>query len=260
MTALIVLLKKEFRESWRSFRFLWVPLVFVLLGVSEPLTNYYMMDILKAVGNVPEGFEMLMPELSAEDIIAASAEQFQMIGIIVLIATFMGTFSRERQNGTATLLYVRPISFTVYYVSKWLMANVVAIVSVVAGFVGSAYYTVILYGQIDTSKLIAAVLSYCVWILFVMTVTVTLSAAFTTTVAAASSFIVVFVGMIVNSLIGSYWTVSPWKLAGYSMQLMKDGLDMGHFWWTFVLVLLLVALLIVIGIVTGKRNMALSKI
>ena len=60
------LLLKEWRESWRSFKFLWIPIVFLLLGVSDPLTNYFMDDILKAVGNMPEGFSMTMPELQAQ--------------------------------------------------------------------------------------------------------------------------------------------------------------------------------------------------
>jgi len=72
MSGFKVLLQKEYREAWRSWKFLWIPLVFALLGMSDPLTNYYMMDILNAVGNVPEGFEMLMPELVPVDLLQAS--------------------------------------------------------------------------------------------------------------------------------------------------------------------------------------------
>lgn len=111
MSGMNVLLQKEFREAWRSRKFLWIPLVFALLGMSEPLTNYYMMDILEAVGNMPEGFEMLMPELVPADLLLATISQFQLIGLLVLMASFVGAISKERSNGTATLLYVRPISF-----------------------------------------------------------------------------------------------------------------------------------------------------
>ena len=56
------LLLKEWRESVRSFKILWIPLVFVLLGISDPLMNYFMEDILQAVCNIPHGFLMTMPE------------------------------------------------------------------------------------------------------------------------------------------------------------------------------------------------------
>ena len=111
MSEFNVLLQKEFREAWRSWKFLWIPLVFALLGMSDPLMNYYMMDILNAVGNLPEGFVMTMPELVPADLLQATIGQFQMIGLLVLIAAFVGSTSKERANGMATLLYVHPISF-----------------------------------------------------------------------------------------------------------------------------------------------------
>ena len=162
------LLLKEWRDSWRSFKLVWIPLVFLLLGVSDPIMNYFMEDILQAVGNMPEGFEMIMPELKPADLLTASTGQFQLIGIIVLIAAYIGTFSRERQNGTATLLYVRPISFSALFLSKWVVASIVAVISAVAGYAGSMYYTALLYGTVDWAKFFAMVGTYCVWLMFVM--------------------------------------------------------------------------------------------
>jgi len=255
-----VLMQKEFRESWRSFKFLWIPLVFVLLGVSEPLTNYYMMDILKAVGNMPEGFEMIIPKLTSADIVKQSISQFQLIGLIVLIATFMGAISRERKNGTATLLYVRPISFSSYFLSKWVVANLVAIVGVLGGFVGSLYYTVLLYGKLNWGEFALAALSYCLWVIFVITVTLMMSAAFTMVVAATCSFVVVFVGMIVDSMVGTFWTVSPWKLVNYGMQFLYDGPDKGHFGWSVSVTVFSIVVFIILGIFASKRNAPMTKV
>lgn len=260
MMQFMVLMQKEFRESWRSFKFLWIPLVFVLLGVSEPLTNYYMMDILQAVGNVPEGFEMIIPQFTSADIIKASVSQFQLIGLIVLVAAFMGTISRERKNGTATLLYVRPISFSAYFLSKWVMASVVAIVGVLGGFAGSLYYTVLLYGKLNWGEFMFTVLSYCLWTIFVITVTLAMSAAFTTVVAAACSFVVVFIGMLVDSILGTFWTVSPWKLVNYGIQFLYDGPDKTHFGWSISVTVFSIAIFIVLGIVMSKRNASMTKV
>lgn len=254
------LLLKEWRDSWRNLKLLWIPLVFLLLGVSDPLMNYFMEDILQAVGNMPEGFEMIMPELRPADLLAASTGQFQSIGLIVLIAAYIGTFSRERQNGTATLLYVRPISFSALFISKWLTASIVAVLSAVAGYVGSMYYTAILYGTVDWTKFLAMIGTYCVWLMFVMAFTVAMSAAFQTAVAATITILFISVGLFIDTLIGGFWKVSPWKLSNYGVSLITDSVVMTNYWWTFGFVVLLMVIAIIFGIIMSKRNSSKVKI
>ena len=254
------LLLKEWRESWRSFKLLWIPLVFLLLGVSDPLMNYFMEDILNAVGNMPEGFMMTMPELQPADLLAASTGQFQSVGIIVLIAAYIGAFSRERQNGTATLLYVRPISFSALFLSKWLVASVVAIVSAMAGYAGSMYYTALLYGTVEWSKFLAMLATYSMWLLLVMAVTVAMSAAFQTSIAATIAIILVPIGLFIDLIIGAFWNYTPWKLANYGVALLTDSVLMKNYWTTFGIVGLLTIFMLVWGIFMSKRNMGNVKI
>ena len=254
------LLLKEWRESWRSFKLLWIPLVFLLLGISDPLMNYFMEDILNAVGNMPEGFMMTMPELQPADLLAASTGQFQSIGIIVLIAAYIGVFSRERQNGTATLLYVRPISFSALFLSKWLVASVVAIVSAIAGYAGSVYYTALLYGTVEWSKFLAMLATYSMWLLLVMAVTVAMSAAFQTSIAATIAIILVPIGLFIDLIIGAFWKYTPWKLANYGVALLTDSVLIKNYWTTFGIVGLLTIAMLLFGIFMSKRNMGNVKI
>lgn len=254
------LLLKEWRDSWRSFKLIWIPLVFLLLGVSDPLMNYFMEDILHAVGNMPEGFEMLIPELKPADLLIASTGQFQLIGIIVLIAAYIGTFSRERQNGTATLLYVRPISFRALFLSKWIVASIVAVISAIAGYAGSMYYTALLYGTVDGTKFLAMVGTYCVWLTFVMALTIAMSAAFQTAVAATITIVLIPFGLLIDQIIGGFWAVSPWKLPNYGLALLTESALMENYWWTFGLVAGLTVAIIVFGIVMSKQNSSKVKI
>lgn len=254
------LLLKEWRESWRSFKLLWIPLVFVLLGVSDPLMNYFMDDILKAVGNMPEGFTMTMPEFQPADLLAASTGQFQSIGIIVLIAAHIGAFSRERQNGTATLLYVRPVSYAALFFSKWIVASVVAVLSAVVGYAGSMYYTALLYGAVEWSKLLAMIATYSIWLLLVMAITVAMSAAFQTSIAATITIILVPIGLFIDLIIGAFWKYTPWKLANYGVALLTDSVLMKNYWTTLVLVGLLTVAMLLFGIFMSKRNMGNVKI
>ena len=260
MSEFNVLLQKEFREAWRNWKFLWIPLVFALLGMSDPLTNYYMMDILNAVGNLPEGFAISMPDLVPADILQASIGQFQLIGLLVLIGAFVGAVSKERANGMATLLYVRPISFAAYFMSKYVVMSAVGLVSLVAGFTASVYYTIVLYGNFEMTMLLASFATYFVWLLFVIAITLLMSAAFKTGVATAGAFIIIFGGQIVDAIVGIFWTVSPWKLPGYGVQLIRGTMEMPDYWWSMAVTVVLLLIFIVIGIFAMKKNAAMAKI
>ncbi|MGE7021872.1 ABC transporter permease [Solibacillus cecembensis] len=254
------LLLKEWRESWRSFKFIWIPIVFILLGITDPILNYFMEDILNAVGNMPEGFATMMPELHAIDLLAASTGQFQSIGLIVLIASYTGTFSKERQNGKATLLYVRPISFTAMFLSKWIVASSVAIVSAIAGYAGSMYYTVLLYGKVDPARFMAMLGTYCIWLLFVMAVTVAMSAAFKTPIATTITIVLILIGSVVDSIIGGFWTVTPYKLSTYGLRLVDESVTMSIFWSTFILTLSLIFVFVIVGIYFSKKRASTVKV
>lgn len=251
---------KEWRESVRSFKLLWIPLVFILLGISDPIMNYFMEDILKAVGNMPEGFMMTLPEFQPADLLMASTGQFQSIGLLVLIAAYIGIFSRERQNGTATLIYVRPVSFTAMYMSKWMVASIIAMISAIAGYAGSMYYTALLYGTVDWMKFFAMLGTYCLWLLFVMAVTVAMSAAFNTSIAAAVTIVIISLGLFIDSLFGGFWSLTPWKLANYGIALLTDSVLLKTYWLTVLMVVGLTILSSILGIVMSRKNMGQLKI
>ncbi|WP_251554028.1 ABC transporter permease [Neobacillus muris] len=259
MRTFTILLQKEFRESWRSFKFLWMPLLFIFLGISDPLTNYYMEDILNAVGNLPEGFSVTLPEYAPIDILKASTGQFQSLGLIVLVITVAGMINRERQSGTATLIYVRPISFMALFMSKWTAASALGMISAILGYAGSLYYTSILYGSVKFIVFMEMVMSYCVWILFASAVALMFSAMFKTALATACTIIALPVAIMIESLIGQYWHISPWKLADYSVQLIAET-NNEYYLKTLLLTIILTVLAIILGILFTRKNAAATKI
>lgn len=259
MNTFLTLFTKEFREAWRSLKFVWMPLLFIVLGIMDPLTNYFMEDILGAVGNMPEGFMLTMPELQPIDILSASTSQFQSIGLVVLVATMASAISRERQNGMATLLYVRPISFTALFMSKWAVASLLGIISGVAGYAGSLYYTTLLYGTVEYGAFMKMLGTYCLWILLVTAVTLACSAMFNTAVAMTFAILLVPIGLMVDSIIGSFWSVSPWKLSAYGLQFINGGMS-DHYTATVVVTIVLIFGAVLLGVFFSKRNAATAKI
>lgn len=72
MKGLVVLLQKEWRENTRNFKVVWIPLVFIFFGLSEPLTSYYLPQILESVGSLPENTVISFLEFTPAQIMIAT--------------------------------------------------------------------------------------------------------------------------------------------------------------------------------------------
>ncbi|AOV06240.1 ABC transporter permease [Sporosarcina ureilytica] len=249
-----VFLQKEWRENCRNFKILWIPLFFIIFGVMEPLTNYYLPEIMKSVGNLPEGMEFIWPEFTGEEIFISLLGQYQTIGILVIVLALMGSISGERKNGTATLVYVRPISFGQYYLSKWVVLGSLTIVSLFLGFLSAWYYIEMLFSHVNFMQLLEFFGVYSLWILFVVTVTLTCSATFSTGIAATISLMITLVFQVIESILGAYWSVSPWKLSMYATETLNGSLEVSNLWWSVLVTLFLIFVLMIFGIFMLKKN------
>ncbi|MEK5040249.1 ABC transporter permease [Sporosarcina sp. FSL K6-3457] len=256
MAGFGVLLQKEWREHTRNFKVLWIPLVFIILGVLEPITNHFLPEIMKSVGNMPEGMDFLWPEFQGSDIFISLLGQYQFIGILIIVLACMGTISSERKNGTATLLYVRPMSFRAYFLSKWLVVNALVLGSACLGFMAAWYYIEILFNSVDVGLLFGFIATYSLWLIFVVTVVLALSAWLPTGGAAGLAIVITLIYPVIDSLIGVYWAVSPWKLATYATYWFQVDADLSDLWMSAGVTVIVIILLLLFGIFMSKRNAA----
>lgn len=244
-----VLLLKEWRENLRNFKIFWIPAVFILLGITEPLSNYYMPQILDAAGGLPEGAIIEFPEPEPEQLLAAVMGQFQLIGMLVLVLAYMGSIAGERRNGTATLLYARPLSFASYFLSKWVMASAIALLSVWLGFLAAYYYTAVLFSAAPFGDFMRFAGVYSLWIVLVITVILLASAAMPNAgLAAALAFVVLIISQLIDSLLGSRWEWSPVKLPNYAAAMLDIGPDTVAFTGAFTIAFISLLVFLALGI------------
>lgn len=256
MSSLNVLMRKEWRENIRNFKLYWIPIVFVIFGVLEPITNHFLPEIMKSVGNLPEGADFAWPEFRGEDIFVSLMGQYQLIGILVIILAFMGTISGERKTGTATLLYVRPMSFSQYFLSKWIVVNAIVLASVWLGFFAAWYYIGILFNSVAVGEVFAFLGTYSLWLVFAVTVVLAFSAWMSTGGTAGLSILVLLVFQIIDGVVGAYWTVTPWKLSVYASNAFGTAADLSAYWMSVGLTVALIILLVFFGMYMAKRNAA----
>lgn len=159
----------------RSYKWLWVPLVFLLLGVMQPIMTYFLPDILKSAGNMPEGTVITMPTPSGAEVLAQTLSQYSTIGLLILVLSLMTIISGERQSGVAAMIFAKPVSFISYVSAKWVSMLSLTTVSFLLGYAGAWYYTVKLIGPVDIESAIWAGLFYLLWLWFTASVTMLIS-------------------------------------------------------------------------------------
>ena len=91
-----------------------------------------------------------------------------------------------------------------------------------------------------------------------------MSAAFKTSVAMAISIVVIpifiMVDSVIESLVGSFWTMTPWKLGNYGVQIIAGDVVWKDYYWSLAITVILTIVFIILGIFMSKKNAATTKI
>jgi len=255
MTQWLVLYRKEMLELWRSMKWLWVPVVFVILGVMQPISSYYLPDILKSAGNLPEGAIIQIPTPSSLEVLAQTISQYGTMGVLILVLSSMGIVAGERQSGVAAMILVKPVPHASFITAKWAAASTLTLASFAAGFAAAWYYTVILFGEVPIAQTLQGFAAYALWLMFVITVTVTMSALFKGNGAIAFISIgSIALLTIISGLLTRYLSWSPSKLADYAGNLLLTGKAGESLPYAIGISLAAMAVLLVLAIAGFKRK------
>ncbi len=241
----------------RNFKLLWMPLVFILLGIMQPVTSYYLPQILETAGELPEGAVLNIPVPSSAEVLVGTLGQYSQIGVLILALGFMGIVAGERSSGVAGMILVKPVSFTSYITAKWLSAVLLAGISFFLGMIASWYYTTLLIGDIAFSTLLNGSFIYFIWLAFLITVTVLFSSFL------KSSGIVAFVTILtaillsaITSLLSKWMIWSPARLSGHSHSILMTDTTGEHFVLALtVTIALIIGLLILATQVFSRKEL-----
>jgi len=249
LTRWIAMLQKELLEQLRSFKLVWVPLVFMVLGIMQPLSTYYMPLILEKAGNLPAGTVIEIPMPSAAEVLASTLQQYGTIGVLVIALVGMGAVSAERNSGIASLILVKPVPAWFYIVSKWAANTILAWAALLLGYGAAYYYTLVLFGQVNVSVFLSSYLVYGIWLTLVTTLTLLFSTLLRSGAGAAFSAIgVILVLSMSASLLPKYLNWSPGALSGYAYQTVMDSIaSPTMMFWSLVSTLVLIAAALLAG-------------
>ncbi|MEH7441508.1 ABC transporter permease [Bacillus sp. JJ1122] len=221
MNQWFTLLNKELLEMTRNYKWIWVPVSFILLGVMDPLTTYYMPQILDSVGGLPEGAVIEIPKPSANEVFIMSLGEYQTLGILIIALSTMGMVAGERKSGVAQLILVKPVSYFSYISSKWASAMLLITLSLFLGLLASWYYTGVLYEFIPFGDFMSAYFLYGLWIVFVVTIAIFCSSIILhpSAVGALSLGITIIINLI-GSTLSHMMKWSPTHLLQYASEVL----------------------------------------
>ena len=223
MRSTWVFYRKEMLEMIRSYKLIWIPVVFIILGIMQPLTIHYMPEILKASGDVPPGLLESFEIPSAAVVMAQALGQYGTIGMLVLALGSMNALAGERYSGTAEMILVRPISPAAIVFAKWAALLTLLVIALGLGAVGAAYYTEQLIGPLSWNDVIVASGVYGLYLLCVVSATLLFSAFLRPPVAAFLALGLMAGLSLGYSLLPSWFDWTPTALSGLSAGILTNG-------------------------------------
>lgn len=244
MKVFLTLCKKEWMEAWRDKKLIWLPIVIIILAVTQPITNYYLPQILDMAGNLPEGAVIEIPTPSGEEVLIGTLSQLGMIGLAIFVLSVMGTIANERNSGALSLIMARPVQPIQYIGSKWLVNFLIVFISFALGYGLSYYYTNLLFNEVEIHKFLASLGVYSLWLLFAVAVTIIFGTVFKKVGGIAGASLVTIATLaLCRSLFPKFFNWSPASASSQVSTYLQTGS-----WGESFYVMLFVSIALLIGL------------
>jgi ABC-2 type transport system permease protein len=240
---------KESMEMWRNFKWIWIPIVFIVLGLTDPLTMYFMPQILASVGGLPDGAVIEFPTPSGAEVFTMTINQLNTLGILVLVLASMGVVAGERKSGVAGMILVKPVPVASYLTAKWAALQLLGWFSVFLGLFAGWYYTNALFDPVSFSVLLRSFLFYSYWLSFVLTLTVFFSAL--VRLPGLAGFLTLFMTLLLSFTTGLFerWmSWSPALLVDSALSVVLTNTPLAHTRLSFVMSTLIMILLLLFAV------------
>jgi ABC-2 type transport system permease protein len=249
------LFKKEMLESWRNKKWIWFPLVMILLAIMDPLTNYYLPQIIDATGGLPEGTTMELPDYTPPEVIMMSLGQFSSLGVLVIVLISMGTIAGERKHGISELILVKPVSYRNYITAKWVALLVLVWGSFLLGMFVSWYYITLLYGGLSLISLLLVVLFYGLWLTLVATVSIFFNTLFRSVgVVGFLSILTLMLMGLITKVFERFLNWSPIHLSDHIFDMLKTEHVSKELIATALITLSITTILLILSIFIFKKK------
>ncbi|WP_188207306.1 ABC transporter permease [Alkalibacillus aidingensis] len=247
--------KKELLENWRNFKWIWVPIVFILFAIMDPLTAYFLPRILETVGGLPEGATIDFPMPSVAEAMMMSFNQLGMIGVLITIVISMGLVSSELKSGVYELILSKPVSYTNYITAKFTSILLLVSVALLASILVAWYYINILFGSISFTQILISTFFFIIYFMLILGIVMLFNTFFKSQGMVAFLSIVTIIAInAITSIYSHVLTWSPGLISDYIGVYFYSGEIETETWFSLAIAIILTIICLMIAITTLKNR------
>ncbi len=233
------LLLKEFREQWRTSRFVILVAVLFVSGLLSPVLAKYTPELLRAVPDMPAGWADLIPAPTIADAIGQYTKNVSQFGVLLVLLWAMGAVAQEKERGTAAMLLTRPVRRSAVILAKWLMSVGSIVAGMLLSALGCLLYTWLLFEMLPLMDFVLLNLLMVIFLSVYMTIALLASTLARSQAMAAA---LAFGGLAVLLVLGSLPRIAdfmPGRLLDWGSQLvLQTNSTTG--WWAAAISLVLI--------------------
>ncbi|PKR76947.1 ABC transporter permease [Halalkalibacillus sediminis] len=251
----MVIFKKELLENWRNFKWVWVPIVFIIFAIMDPITTYYLPRIMESVGGMPDGAVIDIPMPSPPEALMMSYGEIGLIGVLIIVVISMGLISSEIKSGVYELILSKPVHYSNYITAKFASMFLLVSISIVLGVVAAWYYVNVLFGDLGLVETLVSVLFYLAYILLLLAIVMFFNTIFKSQglVAFVSIFVIIVLNVVTN-IYKHMATWSPMLISDYIGAYLFSGQMETEIWWSTLIAIGLAVVLLIAAIGTLKNK------
>ncbi|MFD2043391.1 ABC transporter permease [Ornithinibacillus salinisoli] len=217
----MTLFKKELVENWRNKKWVWVPLIIILLSILDPITSYYLPQIIDSVGGFPDGTVLELPDYAPPEVVLMSLGQLSSLGVLIIVLISMGTIAGEKKSGVSELILVKPVSYSNYITAKWTSLFVLVWISLFLGLLASWYYINLLFGDLSFVALLQITFFYGLWLTLVVSISIFYNTLFRTPgIVGFLSIITIMIMSLITKIFNHILEWSPINLSSHIFDML----------------------------------------
>lgn len=155
MRQTAVFVKKEFLESWRSYRVLILAVFFVSFGMLSPFFAKITPALMESL--LPEGVSFEFPEPSYLDGWMQYFKNMSQLGLVVIIIVFSGLLADEHHRCTLPMLLTKGLQSRAVVLGKFFAGGIILTGLYLLGFAVCLLYTWIYFKAWASGFIVAGV-------------------------------------------------------------------------------------------------------
>lgn len=238
MSKMMVLIRKEILEQWRTRKILILCIIFLFVAISSPVIAKLTPELLKNI-SVP-GLTINLPEATYKDSVDQFIKNISQIVLFVLVFVIAGVVSDEKSKKTLEIILTKPLSRVKFILSKFISSLlIISIIYIISCTVFYAY-TMTTFSAFNIGSFALVSGMALLYILMIVSITILASTIVKNPIVAGGiGFANYIVFGIIFGLIKSLDSISPNYIFLNYKQILASG-------WTGDLVMPIVVNLIII--------------